>query len=640
MPPSDPFWWVPALKTLAVLAVLAAAYWPWTTRLCRGIPDRGAGLAIAGGVFGFLLTARVAWMAGIMPPRTPWLWMAVGAAGLAGWRLCPRFRGSAGARARMRASARRGAWVFVGLFAFWIGIRSADPGIEHTEQPMDLMWMRAAMAAETPPIRDAWFGNAPATYYADGHQALAFLSALTGEPVSTGYNLTQAVWFALTGLLVFQTTPLLLPGRRFRYGAGALAVPLVLFLSTVPGFRDALTGEPDTWWWWNASRILPEAGDSLITEFPFFSFWLGDNHAHVIGLPVLILAVAASRQLARARRLDAGIALPAGLAVAWSAGINPWQAPTALALVGIGLLSRTRLPSPREGLCTVAGLLTPLALLWPGGPGMFQGIAFDLPGHTTPLDALRVFGWMVPGVIGCLFLPRSRWGVGLAILCAGLFASCELVRVVDVFQNRMNTVFKIYYQLWPLLGMAAAAGWMAALRTRWRPLALASLALPALGMVYAARLSGSALAPTSRSLDALTAELPTVRARLRIADRLIRPGDRIAEAPGESYHPGHNRLGTWTAGASLLGWKGHQTQWRPDTPHPFFANIYTAPTPAALRHALVEHDVQWVWLGSRERRMFPVHRDVPRWLDRDHDRVIDQPDGALWEIRGEIRPRR
>lgn len=629
-------WWFPALKLLAAVAILAVLFWPWTTRTCRGLPDRGAGWALLGGVFGFLLTARLGWTAGLLPPYTAWLWMAAGAAGWVGWRLHPPFQASSGTRRRMRRAATRAALVFAGLFVFWIAVRAADPGIAHTEQPMDLMWMRAAQAADAPPIRDAWFGNAPATYYAAGHQALAFLTTLVGEPVSVGYNLTQAIWFALTGLSVFLTVPLLTNLRRPRRG-GPLGVALVLFLSTVPGFRDALQGESGTWWWWNASRVIEEAGDQLITEFPFFSFWLGDNHAHLIGLPILILAVAASRQLTRVRRLTPGVILPAGLAVAWSALIHPWQAPAALALAAIGLLSRARLLSRRDLPSLAAGLILPLLLLIPGNSdgtsGLFQGIAFDLPGHTHPLEALRVFGWMVPGLAACLLLPRSRWLALFALLCAGLFATCEWIRVVDVFQNRMNTVFKVYYQLWPLLGMAAAAGWTAALRGRWRPLALASLALPALGLVYAARLSGGALAAPPRGLDALDAELPTVRTRLRIADRLVQPGDRIAEAPGDSYTPAHNRLSTWTAGAAPLGWRGHQTQWRPDTPHPTLASLYTAPTPAALHHALREHDLQWIWLGPRERALYPVHADFPRWLDRRHHRVLDSPDGALWEIR-------
>ena len=42
------------------------------------------------------------------------------------------------------------------------------------------------------------------------------------------------------------------------------------------------------WWWWRATRVVPDA----ISEFPAFSLVLGDLHAHVLALPLAILAVA------------------------------------------------------------------------------------------------------------------------------------------------------------------------------------------------------------------------------------------------------------------------------------------------------------------------------------------------------------
>ena len=51
----------------------------------------------------------------------------------------------------------------------------------------------------------------------------------------------------------------------------------------------------DGWWWWRASRIIHDrdlAGNAMevISEFPFFSFLLGDNHPHVYALPQGLLA--------------------------------------------------------------------------------------------------------------------------------------------------------------------------------------------------------------------------------------------------------------------------------------------------------------------------------------------------------------
>ena len=57
---------------------------------------------------------------------------------------------------------------------------------------------------------------------------------------------------------------------------------------------------PGYWWqvWWHASRVLQDldlnfnpAPVSPITEFPSFSFILGDNHPHVLALPFVLLAI-------------------------------------------------------------------------------------------------------------------------------------------------------------------------------------------------------------------------------------------------------------------------------------------------------------------------------------------------------------
>ena len=46
------------------------------------------------------------------------------------------------------------------------------------------------------------------------------------------------------------------------------------------------------WWWWRSTRVI-DAADSFpaITEFPSFSFILGDLHPHVMSLPFVILAL-------------------------------------------------------------------------------------------------------------------------------------------------------------------------------------------------------------------------------------------------------------------------------------------------------------------------------------------------------------
>ena len=63
------------------------------------------------------------------------------------------------------------------------------------------------------------------------------------------------------------------------------------------------TGEETaSWWWWASSRVVRDADLSgrpleVIDEFPAFSYLLGDNHPHVLAMPIAVLVIAAALSL-------------------------------------------------------------------------------------------------------------------------------------------------------------------------------------------------------------------------------------------------------------------------------------------------------------------------------------------------------
>jgi uncharacterized membrane protein len=77
--------------------------------------------------------------------------------------------------------------------------------------------------------------------------------------------------------------------------------------------------------------------------------------------------------------------------------------------------------------------------------------------------------------------PTARraevWLLCLVGTTAALVAACELVYLRDIFDSRMNTVFKLYFQSWLLLGLAAAPALALLLGPAWRALAAAVAAL-------------------------------------------------------------------------------------------------------------------------------------------------------------------
>jgi YYY domain-containing protein len=116
-------------------------------------------------------------------------------------------------------------------------------------------------------------------------------------------------------------------------------------------------------WWWPSRAVWDDYRDPdnpsaqptrryTITEFPFFSFWLGDMHPHVMALPFCLLALALALQtaarpsappFAMGRRGWLELALT-GIVLGSLYAINSWDFPTYLLLfLGALLLLHIRL---------------------------------------------------------------------------------------------------------------------------------------------------------------------------------------------------------------------------------------------------------------------------------------------------------
>ncbi|MDF3129920.1 DUF2298 domain-containing protein [Kiritimatiellaeota bacterium B1221] len=587
----------------------------------------------------YLLAAQLWWRTGLFEIRFVWAFLLMACVGLSGRKLffkapTPGF----GTRARMRKSFLQGWVIFTVLFWYWAGVRSTDPGVAHTEQPMDLMWMRAAMASHQPPIQDAWFGGAPSSYYSDGHQALAFLGVKLGLPIQESVNYSQIIWFALTGLLAFQAGKALyeLSANRGRSLAGTLALLFTLFSSNPMGFISAIESKASPWWW-SASRAVHDGEVELITEFPFFSFWLGDNHAHLIGLPFLLLSLLCAVSLFRARRIEICTPLLSFILIFWSWRINPWQVPTVLTLPLIALWIRKRSWTSIEWRNLALAVLPSLLLIYPiqhGGPAI--ELVINQQHHTNIMEALKVFGFFMPGILMVFFVKNHRFWLYLMALVAGMFLCAEIVFLKDLFYNRMNTVFKVYYQVWILAGILTALGLTGFVYSKnifctMRFIPLWIIFIPSL--TYAGRLTIEAWRSPYRSLNAWSRESHTLQSALYIANHLIQPGDKIAEAPGSSYDVTSSKFGTWTAGNSIIGWTGHEQQWRPYTPQPDLTALYEAPSKATLQLVIQDLQLDWIILGERELNMFEISEEWESWIQDLSYRAVDQPDLRLYQIR-------
>lgn len=330
-------WYV--MVQLVTLAVL-----PLTLRVLRALPDRGYSLAKISGIllvgvlywlgysYGLLRNERGgAWVAFLGVAVTSWLigWGEVGA----WWR---GLRSNGMLRAVLATEA-----IFVVAFVGWALVRAYDPNVDHTEQPMDLMFMNSIWASATYPPQDAWLAGYSISYYYLGYWLVTTLGRLTNTLPNFAYNLGQAVWYGYLWIGSFGIVSNLLAWRFGRDDetlphstsvsisglsvvGGVLGGAIVAFIGNlqvilewlyaqgvninsltrwvdVHGFpaNASQSGQwfiSNDWWWWRSSRVIADTTlvgnyTDVIDEFPMFSYLLGDNHPHVMAMPVVLLVI-------------------------------------------------------------------------------------------------------------------------------------------------------------------------------------------------------------------------------------------------------------------------------------------------------------------------------------------------------------
>jgi hypothetical protein len=183
-----------------VVQLLALVALPLTMRLMARLPDRGYASAK---ITGILLVSLLLWLGysyGLMrhDAGSAWLSVALVAVGSA-------LAGRGVIKDAMQTRRLPVSWryvfvvevLFLAGFALWAMVRAYDPAINHTEQPMDLMFMNSIWASGSFPPQDAWLANYPVSYYYLGYWLLTVLARLAGQPPEIAYNLGQANWYGL-----------------------------------------------------------------------------------------------------------------------------------------------------------------------------------------------------------------------------------------------------------------------------------------------------------------------------------------------------------------------------------------------------------------------------------------------------------
>ncbi len=239
--------------------------------------------------------------------------------------------------------------LFLVSFSIWALVRSANPLIIGTEKPMEMAFINSILKSPTFPPNDPWLSGYGISYYYFGYVIIAMLIRISGVSAGVGYNLSAALWFALTAMcaygLVYDITRSQWMAKvgnesetkapAWVYLAPLIAPLMILIVSNLHGFLDVLHargvfwtsspqgGQTSVFWqwirlkeldiapvnplswmpkrlggvqWWGASRVLQDfnlqnAPIEIIDEFPFFTYLLSDLHPHVLAMPLVIMLI-------------------------------------------------------------------------------------------------------------------------------------------------------------------------------------------------------------------------------------------------------------------------------------------------------------------------------------------------------------
>lgn len=724
---------IAAIVWFVVFQGLGLAVLPLTTRVFGGLPDRGYGFSRVLGivVVGWLayLTAMLGFTSYV--PATVGMIAVVLGAGLwlAWWReTAPLLH----ARWRLILVSEL---AFLAVFAAATFVRAYNADMIGQEKFMDYAFLNALLRTTVLPADDMWMAGHQMPYYYFGYLLVGLPGKIAGSPGPLAYSMAMVLVFgsgfgaalSIVYALVASTDDATADGTRFSpsgYVFGLLGGTLTVVVGNLVGALELIAargwGSPTFWssvavkglgpvesptwlpvdggWWWRSSRVIANIQPDGITEFPYFSFILGDLHPHYSAIPfgLLIVGLAVSRWLDRENLPDVPFLAVSGLAMATLIPASTWDVPSFWGLFALTLLAdawrrgptreqlRARLPalvlpvvlaflivvpyfvgfqSQSLGLGIVSERTPLFSMLILFGPTLLVSLVFAYWLASRPLegsDRLLRLGRLTV-VLGMLLVGLSLvgqptmallLGVSVALMYAvwshltetpkvgegeaatpsaalfcgliALWAVCilvgtEIIFLRDVFGSRMNTVFKFQYHAWLMMGVASAGALGLVWRTRpaargWKVAAACiavAIVLPGLAYPVGAtwtKSNGFRGDPTlmgDRFLERGWASDYRAIEWLR-QNTVGRPV--VVEAVGGSYTE-HTRVATFSGLPTIIGWVGHESQWRGDNPEygprqQAVDIIYRSDNREEIVRIFRQYRVSYVFFGDLERAKY------------------------------------
>ena len=396
------------------------------------------------------------------------------------------------------------------VFLFWTYLAGFHPAAHGTEKYMDFGFMQAMMRSTTLPAQDMWYAGKPFNYYYGGQYLAVFLTKLTGTNVEVTYNLMRTMVAAFAFLLPFSLVRQMLKdklrtGREWSFCLGGILAGMAVSMSgnlhyIIYGIILRLLKIKTDYWFPSSTRYIgfdsAVTGDETIHEFPSYSFVLGDLHAHVINvfLVLTVLGILYSWMKTNSgkswRQREIGLL---GLLLGMFLFSNTWDFMIYYVVIcGTLLFGNLKRYSSGSFISQAlkwsviqwvellaAAFLASLPFHLTFENVMVQGIGI-VKIHTAFYQFCVLWAFpllvCVPFVIGILksigtFPEKKFWsffysikypdlyGLVLVLCAIGLIFIPEFVYVRDIYEKtapRANTMFKLTYQAYIMFGIMMA----------------------------------------------------------------------------------------------------------------------------------------------------------------------------------------
>ena len=647
--------------------------------------------------------------------------------------------------------------VFLIHYFFALSFLYHSPSIKHTEQLMDFAFLNSIVNSNYFPPDDPWLSGYSINYYYFGHMIYGVLSKLARIDTFISYNLSLALGFSFIAQSIFGLVYIL--SKRFiksmskRVILGGLGILFLVYFSNlepilelisslkigaqwfwnfwdVKGLNvsDSFSGiYPNSGWWdwgWRATRIIDtvisgRSFDYTITEFPFFSFILGDLHAHFMSIPFVLLFIYClsdfwNRNNAYSNQLLPLIRICIVLGLVWGAilfinstdiffitvllfsilvlkgyqqfsfqsmskilmytmqvmfiviifgvllffpflrdffsegsqfnGIWPVRKITTqwqhwILIWGFSLLVVVAFFSyfykkilkglEKKTVIFITGFLFAAFFLW-----ALLELVLSILEMTVFSGILRIFlrfisisPWLLVSFFSFLLAfqfaknRQSFFPIVFIFIALASFVIMipELFRIGDMFGNRMNTIFKFYYQAWILFSIAMpfliykvfvfVKTETSTIKKVLSYSLKASILVLMIGSLY--YVPGALIAKANtddfRGFNGLSYIPQDEFNAIHWLSRQEKKGN-IVEAIGPDYSY-YGRVSASTGIPTIIGWVGHQSQWR-GTRAEFnvrqedVKKIYLNINNQETRNLLKKYKVKWIIAGNREKKLF------------------------------------